>query len=184
MTDIQMMKDQLNGLIEKGKALREKERVHLKLQGINEEIEKTGQEREQYRQDLEEAKGKRDELVKKKNDAVAETAEKIASKMDEILPVGQAVFDMTDGLVIGWADGEGKTTPYNGLSGGEKQMFDSALAHVLDANIIVLEAAELDDDHLLASLEDLAKTEKQVIVNTCHPIDTVPEPFVRVEVGG
>lgn len=184
MTDIQMMKDQLNGLIEKGKDLRKKERVHLKLQGINEEIEKTGQEREQYRQDLEKAKEERDELVKKKKDAVAEAAEKIASKMDEILPVGQAVFDMTDGLVIGWADGGGKTTPYNGLSGAEKQIFDTALAHVLDANIIVMEAAELDEDHILASLEDLAKTEKQVIVNTCHSVETIPDPFVKVEVGG
>lgn len=183
MNDIQMMQDHIAGLISKGQGLRAKEAVFLKLQGINEEIEKTGQERADKQKELEAAKKNLKSLVKKKNDAVAEAAGKIVEKMNTILPAGNAVFDCLDGLVIGWEDDEGKRTPYNGLSGGQKQIFDTALAHVLDANIIVLEAAELDSDHMAAALEDLAKIEKQVIINTCHPVGTVPEVFTYVDLG-
>ncbi|WP_289020380.1 hypothetical protein [Desulfobacter postgatei] len=183
MCDIKMMQDQVDGLIAKGKALRIKEAVFLKVQGINEEIEKTNQERSGYAEDLEKAKTRRDGLISKKNNAVSEAAGQIAEKMKAVLPVGDAVFDITDSvLTIGWKVDK-KFTPYNGLSGAQKQIFDGALAHVLDANIIVLEAAELDHNHLLASLEDLSKLDAQVIVNTCHPVEVVPEPFVKIDLG-
>ena len=183
MSDIQMMKDQIAGLIGKGQELRKKEAVFLKLQGINEEIEKTTLERTDIQGRLEKAKDNLKALVKKKNNAVADAAGKIVESMNQVLPTGKGVFDCLDGLVIGWEDETGKRTPYNGLSGGQKQIFDTALAHVLDANIIVLEAAELDSDHMAAALEDLAKMEKQVIVNTCHQVGTVPKDFVYVELG-
>lgn len=183
MSDVQMMNDQLTGLIAKGKALREKEAIFLKAQGINEEIEKTNQERSGYVEVLEKAKARRDDLQKKKNNAVAEAAGKIVEKMKSVLPVGDAVFLVGESsLLIGWQTGE-KLTPYNGLSGAQKQIFDGALAHVLDANIIVMEAAELDHDHLLAALEDLSRLDAQVIVNTCHPVEVVPEPFVKINLG-
>jgi len=183
MSDIQMMNDQLTGLIAKRKALRERESVFLKAQGINEEIEKTSQERSGYVEDLEKTKARRDDLISKKNNAVAEAAGKIVEKMKSVLPVGEAVFEVTDSsLLLGW-EVDKKFTPYNGLSGAQKQIFDGALAHVLDANIIVLEAAELDHDHLLAALEDLSKLDAQVIVNTCHPVEVVAEPFVKIDLG-
>ena len=55
------------------------------------------------------------------------------------------------------------------------------MADILDANIIILEAAELDSDHMAAALEDLAGLDKQVIISTCHPVDNVPECFVKIE---
>lgn len=183
MCDIQMMQHQLDGLIAKGKELRTKESVFLKAQGINEEIEKTNQERSGYVDELEKAKTRRDDLISKKNNAVAEAAGNITEKMKSVLPVGEAVFEVSDSsLLIGWKVDK-KFTPYNGLSGAQKQIFDGALAHVLDANIIVLEAAELDNGHLLAALEDLSKLDVQVIVNTCHPVEVVPEPFVKIDLG-
>ena len=181
MSDIKMMQDQIDGLIAKGQGLRKNEAVFLKIQGINETIETTNQERATIKKDLVKAKKDKQDLIKKKNDAVADSAKKIVEKLNAILPVGNAVFDCVDGLVIGWEDEDGKTTPYNGLSGCQKQIFDTALAHVLDADIIVLEAAELDSDHMAAALEDLAKVEKQVIINTCHPVGNVPSPFVKIE---
>jgi tetrahydromethanopterin S-methyltransferase subunit B len=184
MTDLQMMNDQLTGLIAKGKELRKKEAVFLKSQGINEEIEKATQDREDLIHDLDVAKKERDSLITKKNKAVAEAVADIASKMNEILPVGRAVFDIDDdngGLLIGWAI-DTTVIPYNGLSGGQKQIFDAALAHVLQANIIVLEAAELDQDHILAALEDLGNIDAQVLVSTCHQVSEVPKTFTKVEV--
>ncbi len=181
MSDIKMMKDQVAGLIAKGKTLREKEAVFLKIQGINEEIEKANQDRDKIKKDLVTAKELKRTLLNKKNAAVAIAAEKITAKMTEILPFGKAVFDCVDGLKIGWDD-DGYT-PYNGLSGCQKQIFDTALAHVLNANIIIMEAAELDSDHMAAALEDLAGVEKQVIISTCHSVEVVPKPFVKTELG-
>lgn len=180
MSDIQIMQDQVDGLIANGKKLREKEAIFLKVQGINETIVKTELERETTIKEIAEAKEKKKKLVEKKNNAVATSAKKIIERMNSVLPIGKAVFDCADDLVIGWKVGK-TAKPYNGLSGGEKQIFDAALAHVLNANIIVLEAAELDNKRLLAALEDLATIDKQVIVNTCHPVDVVPDPFVKVE---
>ena len=180
MSDIQMIKDQIKGLIGKGKILRSNEAIFLKIQGIKEEIEKTNLEREDTHKKLEKAKTENKKLVDKKNSAVNEATGKISAAMNEILPVGSAVFNLGNGLDIGWKI-ENKITPYNGLSGAERQIFDTALAHVLNANIIVLEAAELDDNHLQAALEDLGKIDAQVIVNTCHNVDITPKPFVKIE---
>ena len=180
MSDLQMMQDQIDGLIATGKELRKKEAVFLKIQGINETIETTSQERQTILTDQKAAKKEKKELLKKKNTAVSESAEKIVNKMNEVLPFGTAVFDCLDGLFLGW-EVDGTKKPYNGLSGGEKQIFDTALAHVLGANIIIMEAAELDSDHMAAALEDLARVEKQVIINTCHPVKVVPDPFVKIE---
>ncbi len=180
MSDIQMIKDQINGLIAKGKELRIKESIFLKVQGVNEEIEKTSLERSETRGKLEDARKNKKDLMDKKNKAVAEAAGEISASMNEILPAGKAVFDCLDGLCIGW-EIDGVKKPYNGLSGGEKQIFDTALAHVLDANIIVMECAELDSDHMQAALEDLAGLDKQVILSTCHVVDVVPESFVKID---
>lgn len=185
MSDIQMLKDQLEGLIAQGKKLREKEAFFLKLQGINEELEKANQEKAELAEKLAEAKEKRDSLKAQKKDAVSKTAEKIIEKLDSTLPAGNAVFEISEenGLFIGW-NVDKTVKPYNGLSGGEKQIFDTALANVLDADLIIVEAAELDDANLIATLHELGKLEnKQVLVNTCHmPKDSIPEPFVQITI--
>jgi hypothetical protein len=178
--DKQIIQDQIAGLIEQGKTLRSQEAIFLKMQGINEEIEKTRADQETNKDKLIKAKENLKKLVKQKNDAVSKSFSKIKDKMNEVLPSGQAAINLDDGLFIGWEVEAGVYTPYNGLSGGQKQMFDGALAHVLDANIIVMECAELDDDHMLAALEDLVKLDKQCLVSTCHPVTARPAEFEMV----
>jgi len=188
MSDIQTMNQMVAGLRQKRQSLQSDEAIFLKLSGINEEIEKALQDKQGHEQELIEAKKRRDDAKKKKAGAIAGITSKIAEKMNAVLPSGESVFtyEEDDGkrsMRIGWK--EGKTvTPYNGLSGMQKQVFDTALAHVLDADIIVLEAAELDPKNLEKTLAELSKLEKQVMVSTCHSLEglKIPENFVVMEV--
>lgn len=188
MEDIQTMQEMLRGLEARKKSLKDDEKVFLKVSGINEEIEKASQDKISIVSDSEKAKKERDDLKKKKADAVSKTTDKISESMNSVLPFGSAVFTYDEDetgkrdLHIGWKV-DGVTTPYNGLSGGQKQAFDAALAHVLNASIIVLEAAELDSDNLPVVLNDLGQLDKQILVSTWYPIDNIPEPFVRIDVG-
>ena len=189
MSDTQTMKDMINGLRQKKKNLQADESIFLKLLGINEEIEKASQDKQEYDEELIEAKKIRDAAKARKAAAVSETTSRISEKMNAVLPFGEAVFSYDedeDGkrlMRIGWKS-DGKTTPYNGLSGGQKQIFDSALMNVLDADIFVVEAAELDPENLEKTLAELAKLDKQAIVNCWYPLDgvVVPENFVVVGV--
>lgn len=187
--DTKTMNEMITGLEQKKKNLRADEAVFLKVSGINEEIEKANQEKADFEDELKEAKRRRDEAKSKKAAAVSDVTAQIAEKMNTVLPVGSAVFDYDedeDGkrvMKIGWCI-DGKTTSYNGLSGGEKQIFDAALSHILDANIIVVEAAELDESNFQDTLKELAKLDKQVIINYCHPVAglEIPENFTVMEV--
>lgn len=187
MTDTQTIKNMIAGLRQKTRNLRADEAVFLKLSGINEEIEKAAQDRETYQDELKEAKKRRDDAKKRKAGAVGETTNQICDKMNVVLPSGKAIFSYDEddqgknSLRIGWEE-NGTVTPYNGLSGMQKQVFDAALANVLDADIIVVEAAELDAENLEKTLLELAKLDKQVIVNTWFDIKEAPEPFQIVGV--
>ncbi len=192
MSDIQTMKEMITGLKAKKKSLRADEAIFLKLAGINEEIEKANQDKDGFETELIEAKERRDSAKKKKADSVSKTTFEIMKKMNEVLPSGEAVFTYNEddegkrSMQIGWGEqinpGRLTITPYNGLSGMQKQVFDAALANVLDANIIVLEAAELDNDNLIKTLKELSKLDKQVIVNTCHLNENNMVPFQIIEV--
>ena len=209
MTDIQTMKDMLTGLKQKKKNLEADEKVFLKVSGLNEEIEKANQEKSGYEEELTEAKKRRDDAKARKAKAVSETTSRIAEKMNQVLPFGEAVFlydeddDGKRSMLIGWRTREvlddgpvtanviDKITPYNGLSGAQKQIFDSALMNVLDADIIVVEAAELDPGNLGKTLAELSGLDKQVIVNCWYPLYDkekkielvkVPDNFVVVGV--
>ncbi len=60
---------------------------------------------------------------------------------------------------------------------------------MLDANIICVETAELDPDHMMALMEDMVSVDKQVLLSTRsmprdddHPCSyIVPDGFVVVE---
>ncbi|MCP4116494.1 MAG: hypothetical protein GY737_14000 [Desulfobacteraceae bacterium] len=182
--DIKMMEDQIEGMVTKGKKLRADEALFLKALGIDEETEKTRQDRDADSGKVETLKAEIKDLKKKKQNSLKGVAAAISKKMGEVLPVGDAVFSVDNGVFFGW-NYAGKKIPYDGLSGGQAQIFNSALAHALQANILVIEAGELDDDHLGSTLEELAKVGSQIIVNTCHPLQKVaPQPFKPVVFGG
>ncbi len=54
--DKQIIQDQISGLIEQGKTLRQQEAIFLKMTGINEEIIKTNIDRENNKDNLVKAK--------------------------------------------------------------------------------------------------------------------------------
>ena len=187
MSDIQTMKEMVAGLKQRQNMLRQSEAVFLKASGINEEIEKAIQERAGYESRLIESKKERDDAKAKKAVAISETMGKISEKLNAVLPFGEAAFDYSENekgnlhMSIGWKNGD-IVTSYNGLSGMQKQTFDAALANVLEADIIVVEAAEMDEENLEKTLIELAKLDKQVILNTCHKIKNIPEQFKLIEV--
>lgn len=186
MTDIKTMRDMLTGLQNKKKMLEADEKAFLKASGLNEEIEKAAQEKEAYQSELAKAKEKRDAAKAKKKAGVYKAAVEIEKKINQILPFGTAVFAFSEDesenlkLTIGWKVG-GKVTPYNGFSGMQKQTFDAALCNVLDADIIVIEAAELDHDNLFKLLDQLDKVDKQILISTWYPVKAAPDSFTIVE---
>ena len=179
--DLEILKAQGNGLIEKKKALRATEALFQKAKGIDETIASTQKENTVTCDQIVTLKAEIADLKNQKTKALSSTAESLAEKMGEVLPYGKAAFRIDDdGVFIGW-----DKTPYDGLSGGEKAMFDTALCHALKANIIVIEAAEVDQNSLKDLLEKLKDHESQIIINTCHPpAFEIDDNFKAVFLGG
>ncbi len=180
--DIQMMEQQLKGFEAKGKELREQEAIFLKAQGLREQIEGTRAASIELEVDIQEAKEGLAELKSQKASAVAGTVSAIKEKMDAVLPDGEAVISVDGSLAIGWKIGN-DVKAYNGLSGGEKVVFDAALANALGSGIMLYEGAEMDDERMTGLIESLDH-DKQVIINTCHFNGlVVPEGWDLVEIG-
>lgn len=179
--DVKLLKDQLSGIETKGKDLRVKEKLFLKASGIDEELAKTQKELIDLEGQLPDLKEKLTETVQKKNEAVQSSISAISEKMAEVLPEGMPVFKINDdgSLLIGW-EYEGVFRPYEGLSGGEKVQFDLALAHALNAGILFMEGAEADDQSLVDTMGMLTQVDKQVIVCTCHPPESVPDGWACI----
>ena len=170
--DKQMITDQIAGLEASIKTLRDTEKLFLKVQGIDEEIESSRQKAIDTNADAETLKADIAEKKTEKSKAMASTANALAGAMGAVLSTGEAVFDITDGKVfLGWKF-EDRVTAYPGLSGGEKVAFDSALSNVLlgeGEKLTILEAAEVDSDNLSVMLSKIAKEGSgQFIVATCH----------------
>lgn len=169
MIDTEIIQQQIDGMISRGTELRKTEALFLKVQGIDETIINTQNERQLDEWALELEKENLKKLKSKKTKAVSAAAEKIESKMNEILPMKNAVFQATDGLIMGIREENGNILRYNSLSGAQEHEMNAALSNVLGANILVIEGAEIDHVRTAAMLEDLAGSDKQVLFNTCLP---------------
>jgi len=174
MTDIQTMQDQIAGLEAALKTLRDEKDLFVKAQGLDESAEKSRKDIVERETDLEVIKTELAELRGKKTAALATTGDALSAKMAEALPEGKGILEISDeGVFIGWEiPGRGRV-PYEGLSGGQKVAFDQALIHALmgpGPKTLIIEGAELDREHLLASMEKLAglPEEVQIILSTCH----------------
>lgn len=179
--DLKILEDMLSGLVTKGKELADKEALFIKSQGLDESIQRNQKEKQELELGLIDLKDDLKALKADKKEAVGSVSEKICAKLNEFLPVGKAFFDISEGLLIGW-EYEGTRQPYNSLSGGQKAIFDSALENLLGSNIAIIEAGEIDSEHLTSLLEDLAETGKQVFVNSWHKVEIIPKEFEVVEV--
>jgi hypothetical protein len=177
---IELIKKQIEGLRAKKAELLEKQQVFLKVQGLDEELEKARVEIIDKQTTVEKLKEKLSDLKTQKANALEATFQALADKIGEVLPDGDAAFyiDEDGKLLIGWKRGE-LYIPYDGLSGAEKAVFDSALSHALlgeaENKILVIEAAELDKKRLSVELKKLNELDSQVIILTCHEPEGIPK---------
>lgn len=181
MMDVQVLEQQLKGLVAKGKELRAKEQIFLKAQGLKEQEEICRAAAFDYEADIkkikEDIKGKKSKRSKLLSDIFSQ----IRMHMDNILPVGHTVLEVADdNFKFGWSI-DNVFRPYKGLSGGEKVSFDMALTKALGAGIVLVEAAELDKKRLHEQLVALDDFDGQVIISTCHTPDEIPEGWEVIQ---
>jgi len=179
--DITILEDNVSGLKQKLRNLRNDKALFDKAKGMDEQAEKMRADAEKLRAEASAGKAVLDKLMEKKNAAMAKSVNAIMARMNQVLPAGKAVIDIgEDGsCLIGWNNGT-VTVAYAGLSGGEKVAFDVALVYALRGNILLSECAEMDAEKLAKALEQYGKTELQCIVSSCHDPVSVPEGWGMV----
>ena len=126
--------------------------------------------------ELDKAKEAKTKAADAINDTIKACAKYFREKStDGILPEGHIHIE-DDGrtrLQIGWQ--RDLFVPRQSLSGGEKAIFDAAMASVLVPSAAIwIEAAECDDTTLAATMEKLAPLPQQVVILTCHWVDLDP----------
>ena len=180
--DKQIIQDQINGITSRIAALRKDRDVHVRLQGLNVEAEKLRTEALDSSNQIEKEKVTISALLAQRQQIVQSTIVGLSKRMAEILPVGRPDIQITEdgGVYIGWIRPDGKKVAYAGFSGGEKALFDPALAYALKANVLLQESAELDSGRLVESLAKYNGAEIQVIVSTCHAPEEIPEEWKAV----
>jgi len=118
------------------------------------------------------------------------TATAIAEKMGRVLPYGEARFSVDDDgtVFLGWDIPRHGVVSYGGLSGGQRVLFESALAYALTQQdrpnaVILIEGAELgrEIDLLLESVAR-ANVDTQIIACTCHEVTAVSDGWTAVHV--
>lgn len=189
--DTAIIEQQVQGLEARLKTLRGELALFNQAKGLDEAIEAERAKGDDARKAAGEAKAILVGLKSQKARAVAKTCEALVKTMGQILPEGEAVMRIEDDgtVTLAWKRPDGREIPHAGLSGGQRVLFDAALAHALlgDAKhrVLILEAAELDDAHLTMALEHIAAANPgtQIVCNSCHEPAGVPEGWdvVRVE---
>jgi hypothetical protein len=179
MEDTKLLEDQIVGMKQRLILLRRDKEAFIKAQGMAEEAEKLRAEALKKRDEVALLKTSNAALITKKNAAMAKSLSGMIAKLTKVLPNGKPIVDVKeDGDVfIGWQKEGKQPVSYSSLSGGERVIFDAAMAHALNANIIISEFAEIDDDQLVKALDRFGKMDVQVIGSTCHPPKTVGNPW-------
>jgi hypothetical protein len=175
MSDKALLKDMIGGLETSIRELNGHKDAFIKAKGLAGESEKLRAEVNKLRTEIADEKENLKALTEKKNAAVMTVSSGMAKAMNEALPAGSAIIQIQEdgSCFIGWNNGR-VNVPYSGLSGGEKAAFDPALCRALGASIMIVEAAELDDEHLTEALRKYSASGMQCIVNTCHQPEAIP----------
>jgi len=171
MLDLEVLKQQEAGLNAKLLDLREDEKAFLSIQGIEKQIIKAANDNNKLDEAMQGIKEEIGELQYKKAAAMAATSGAMAEKFAVVLPEGEAFFDVEGGKVLIGLVLDGVRIPYAGLSGGQKAMFDAAIANAMMGEakdkLVILEAAEVDELNFIKLLEKVQADESgtQYIIN-------------------
>jgi len=181
MADKEILTNLITGLEASLKDLNSKRDLFMKAKGLNEQTEKLRDEACKIRFEIENEKDKLKELTDAKNKAMMTVTAAMARKMNDVLPSGSAIIEINEdgSLLIGWFNGVAKV-PYSGLSGGEKAAFDPALCKALGGSVLIVEAAEIDDVHLMDALRKYEAADVQCIVSSCHVPKDIPETWMTL----
>ena len=170
MNEIQ---DLITGLEGKMKGLQADKEVFIRAQGMDIEAEKLRDEAQKINDEVADLKVQVSELQSGKIKAIAPVASGMSKAMNAFLPQGSAELQIEEDGTFSICWGE---VPYPGLSGGEKVMFDAALAKALGATVLCVEAAETDEANLQMLLEKYEASDiEQVIVSTCYGPKATPD---------
>ena len=187
---LQIMEQRLSGLLTRLNTLRAEERLFQRAAGLKTQQEKDRVAVLELASTLEAEKKALENLRSKKAAAMQATATAIAQKMGKMLPYGQAVFSVGDDgdVVLGWEIPGHGFVAHGGLSGGQRVIFDGALAYALvpqgqKSPVILVEGAELGQEIGLL-LERVAKSnvDTQIIACTCHELASISDGWTAVHV--
>uniref|UniRef100_I2Q067 Uncharacterized protein n=1 Tax=Desulfovibrio sp. U5L TaxID=596152 RepID=I2Q067_9BACT len=186
--DTAILESQVQGLTSRLVTLRGELALYNQAKGLDEAAEAERTKADEARKALTEAKKTLEGLKEEKARAVAKTCAALAGAMGQILPEGEAIMRIEDdgSVTLAWKRPDGRTIPHAGLSGGQRVLFDAALAHALLSNathrVLILEAAELDPARLTLALEHIVATNPgaQILVNSCHEPSTIPSGWESV----
>lgn len=184
--EIKIYEEQINGLKAAIKDLREKERLFIKANTLQEQAEKARFAIDKLTVDWMALKDRKAELKQKRADILKGALDPLANAITALLPRGEAILSLDETLFVGWKDGD-RLIPYGGMSSGERVPFDSALSRALlkgeGLKIIVLESAEQDDGNLQTTLKKIIEVKDpsiQWIVNTWYAPKSIPDGWKEV----
>ncbi len=180
----------VRGLEERIRQLRADERLFQRAAGLRAQQGKDADAAAKLRVAHEREKARLAELVNEKSVAMKATATAIAEKMGQVLPHGRAEFRVDDegGVFLGWEIPGHGVVPYGGLSGGQRVMFESALAYALVPQgqknpVILIEGAELGQEiGLLLESVATSNVDTQIIACTCHELASISDGWTAVHV--
>jgi len=179
--ELEMMKQHLSALNKVLENLNSNREKFIEALGIKRELDKIPLENEQNNIELVRLRDQLKEQKIEKARMLEKTYQSMAKKLLDVLPDGMPFIELDEesGVIeIGWND-----TPYDALSGGEKAMFDSALCQAFDDDVIIVEGGELDRENLQIVIDKLTGLDKQVIVNTWHSPEQIPDDWQVVLMG-
>jgi len=189
--DTSILENQVAGLEQRLRDLRGELGLFQKAKGLDEAAEAERAKSDDSRKAQAEVNGALEGLKAQKAQAVAKTCTELAAAMGHILPDGAAVMRIEDdgSVFLGQKMADGRVVPHAGLSGGQRVLYDAALANALlgkaPHRLLILEAAELDPERLAQALEHMAAKNPgaAIVVNSCHAPAEVPAGWDVVEVG-
>jgi hypothetical protein len=165
--------------------LREREKIFIKSQTLQEQVEKARTAGDKLSDTLEAVKKTKSDAKQKRADILKSALDSLAKDITFLLPKGEAILSLDEKLFLGWKDGE-RLVPYQGLSGGEKVFFDGALASALlqggGQKILIYEMAEMDQENMKTTLQIISNSHPdiQIIANSWVDPGDVPPPWRKV----